>query len=66
MFNLFSVFHAQRIEYGHQLFRAEQAEQVVFQRKVETGFTRIALTSGTSAELVVNSSGFMTLCTDDL
>ena len=66
MFDLFAVFHTECIEHAHQLFGTKQTHQIVFQGDIESGFSRISLTSGTSAELIVNSSGFMPLCADDL
>src|SRR5699024_7490713 len=66
MLDLFILRNTKRLEYRHQFFRTEQTHQIVFQRDIETGFTRISLTSGTSAELIVNTAGLMTLCTDDL
>ena len=66
MLDLFSVLYTQCVEYTHQTFRTKQTHQIILQRNIETGFSRISLSSGTSAQLVVNTSGFMTLCTDDL
>ena len=53
-------------EHLHQTLRSEQTHQVILQGNVEAGFSRISLTSGTSTQLVINTSGLMTLCTDDL
>ena len=44
---------------------AEQSHQVVFQRQVEAGAARVALTAGTAAQLVVDTSGFVALGADD-
>ena len=66
MLNLLILGNTQRSEDLHKSLRAEQTHKVVLQRDVETGFTRVSLTSGTSTELIVNTSGLMTLCTDDL
>src|SRR3546814_7530429 len=38
------VLHAEALHPAHQAFAAEDAQQVVFQRQVETRGTRIALT----------------------
>ena len=65
MLNLLILGNTQRSEDLHQSLRTEQTHEVVLKRDVETGFTRVSLTSGTSTELIVNTSGLMTLCTDD-
>ena len=66
MFDLFVLFHAQRIEHAHQLLGTEQTQQVILQGNVKAGFSRVALTSGTSPELVVDPPGLMPLRADDL
>ena len=53
------------IEDAHQPLRAKQTHQIIFQRNVKSGFARIALTSGTTTQLIINSAGFVTLRTDD-
>ena len=47
--------HALRHHTGDEL-RVEQAHEVVFEAQVEPGLTRIALTSGAAAQLVVDSA----------
>ena len=66
MLYLLILRNAQCVKHIHQLLGTEETHQIVFQRNVETGFTRISLTSGTPAQLIVDTSGFMTLGTDDL
>ena len=44
---------------------AEETHQVVLQREEEPGFARVALTAGTSAELVVDPAGLVPLGADD-
>ena len=56
MLNLLTLGHAHGLEHLHQTVRAEQAQQIVLQGQVEAGFTRVSLTSGTSAQLVVNTA----------
>ena len=63
--NLFILCNTKRCKDLHQSLRTEQTHQVIFQGNIETGFTRISLTSGTSAKLIINTSGLMTFCTDD-
>ena len=58
--------HAQRLENFHETFLAEQTHQIVLQRDVELRFARIALTAGTAAQLVVDSSGLVALRADNL
>ena len=66
MLNLLILRHAQRVEHSHQTLGAEETHQVVLQGNIETGLARVALTSGTAAQLVVDTSGLMALRTDDL
>ena len=66
MLNLLILRNAEGIKHTHQLLRTEQPHQVIFQGNIESGFTRVSLTSGTSAQLVIDTAGFMALCTDDL
>ena len=66
MLDLLAVFHTKCIEHIHQSFRSEQSHQIIFQGNVESGFSRIPLTSGTSTQLVIDTSGFMPLGSDDL
>ena len=40
----------------HHLLRAEQTHQIIFQRNVEAGFSRVSLTSGTTTQLIVDTS----------
>ena len=65
MLNLLSLGDTQRIKHADQTLGTEQSHQIVLQRDVELGFTGISLTSGTSAQLVINTSGFVPLGTDD-
>ena len=66
MLDLLILRYAQGIEHAHELIRAEETHQIILQRQVEAGFTRVSLTAGTAAQLVIDTPGFMTLCTDDL
>ena len=66
VFDLLVLCNTKRSKNLHQSLRTEQTHQVVFQRDIETGFTRVSLTSGTSTQLVIDTSGLVTLCTDDL
>ena len=49
-----------------QAVAAEQAHKVVLKGDVEAGFTRVALSAGTSAELVINTAGFVAFRADDV
>ena len=52
-------FHAQSLkQLRHPLFR-ENAHEVVFEREVEARGAGIALTTGASAQLIVDAAGFM-------
>ena len=46
--------------------RAEDAHQVVFEREVEAGRARVALTAGAAAQLVVDAPRFVALGGDDV
>ena len=64
--DLLSVCDTQRVKHTHQALGTEQTHQVVFQRNIETGFSRVSLTSASSAELIVDTAGLVPLCADDL
>ena len=66
MLDLLALWNLQCIVNCLYLLGTEQTHQIVVQRQIELGFTRITLTSGTTTQLVINSTGLMTLCTDDL
>ena len=57
------AFRLDRLAFRHALghdagdeLRVEQTHQVIFQRQVEAGLARIALTAGTAAQLVVDTA----------
>ena len=54
--------HALGHNASHEL-RVEQTHQIVFERQIETGLARIALTSGTATQLIVDTAGLVTLGT---
>ena len=54
------------LEYAHELLGTKQSHQIILKRNIETGFTRISLTSGTATKLVIDTAGFVSLCTDNL
>jgi len=56
MLNLLILLNTKRCEHFHQSLGTEQTHQVILKGNVETGFTRISLSSGTSTELVINTS----------
>ena len=66
MLNLLSLRNTQGIKDPDQAFRTEEPHQIILQGNVEFGFSRVSLTAGPSAELVINPSGFMALGTHDL
>ena len=66
MLDLFVLRHAERIKHSHQTLRAEQPHQIILQRKIELRLTRISLTSGSSAQLVVDTARLVALRSDDL
>ena len=45
---------------------AENSQKVVFQGKIESGGSRIALPSGSSPQLIVDPPGFVSLGSQDM
>ena len=66
MLDLLIFRYAEGFENAHQFFGTEESHQIVFQGNVKTGLTRVSLTAGTTAELIVDTAGLMTLGADDL
>ena len=66
MLDLLALWNTQCVKHTHQTFRTEQSHQIIFQGQIESGLTRISLTTRTASQLVINTSGLMTLRTDDL
>ena len=57
------------IECPHQVFQtvtSKYTHQVIFDRQEEPAFTFITLTTRTTTQLVINSSGFMPFCTQNI
>ena len=65
MLNLLAFRNTQCIEHTDELLGTEQTHQIIFQGNIELGYTRITLTTCTTSQLVINTSGFMSLCTDN-
>ena len=57
------LFHAKLVYHGGNTFASEETHQLVFQRDEEYAGTRVALTSGTAAELTVHAAAVVTLGT---
>ena len=66
MLDLLALRNTQGLKHSHQTLGTEQTHQVIFQGNVEAGLTRVTLTAGTSAQLIVDTAGLMTLGTDNL
>ena len=49
------VVNLQGFHHAHDPFRSEQAHDVIRHRQIKPAFSRISLTSGSAAELVVDS-----------
>ena len=56
-----ALFHPQRREHFFQTFTAENAHQIVFEAQEKGRLARIALTTGATAQLVVDTAAFMAL-----
>ena len=66
MLDFLSFRNAQCIEHADHSFGTEKPHQIVFQRNIELGFTGVALSAGTAAQLIVDTPRLMPLRTDDL
>ncbi len=66
MLDRFAGLHAQRLHEVLHPVRGKDAHQAVFERQVETAGTGVALTAGTTAQLVVDTTRFVTLGGDDM
>ena len=66
VFNRLIILHAQLIHDASNIITAEQAHQVILQAQEEFGRTGVTLTGATTAQLVINTTAFMTLGTDDM
>ena len=60
-FNRYVFIQVEAADQVFNLLAAKQAHEVVFQREVEAGGTRVTLTGGATAELIINAAGFMAL-----
>ena len=54
-----TFFHAQPLKQGRHPLLRKDAHEVVFQRKIKTRRSGVALTAGATAKLIVNSPGLM-------
>ena len=64
MLNALALRHTEGIKHTDQVLGAEETHQIVLEGDVEAGRTRVALTSGTAAQLVVNAARLMALGAD--
>ena len=62
----FALFHAQLLHHAGHAIGGEDPHQGIFHGEVEPGGTRVTLTTGTAAQLVVDTTGFVTLGTDNV
>jgi hypothetical protein len=60
------LFHAKTLEQGRDPLAGEDAHEVVFEGEIEARGAGIALTSGASAKLVVDASGFVAFGAEDV
>src|SRR5574344_2191753 len=65
MFNHLAIFEAHTVHHSCDTLRREQTHQIIFERNEEYRRTRISLTTGTTTQLAVDTTGFVTLRTDD-
>src|SRR5690242_18530766 len=60
------LFHAQAQHEILHALTAENSEEVILQREIETRTSGVALTSGTTAQLIIDTPGFVTLRSEDV
>ncbi len=65
MLNLLSFGNSECIEHVNQPLGTKQAHQVILKGNVKPGHTRVSLTSGTAAQLVVDTPRLVALRTDN-
>ena len=58
--------HVQCPHHVFQTVACENTHQIIFYRQEETVFALVTLTTGTTTELVVDTAGFVTLCTQNV
>ena len=56
---------SESVYYPNHFFRAEQTHKIVLESNIEFGFSRVALTSRSSAQLIINTSAFVAFCSKD-
>ncbi len=66
VFDWLVFLHSESIHERSDPVAAESAHQVVFDRNEESGRARVALPTGATPKLVVDSSGFMPFGADDV
>src|SRR6056297_351983 len=66
MINRLSAVHPDSPHKALEVVLCKQAHQVVIQGEKKAGLSRVSLTSGTAAQLIVDSSGFVTLSTQNV
>src|SRR5690606_2015769 len=66
MLDRLAVLDAELAQQPGDATRAEDAHQVVIHRQVEPRRTRVALATGSTAQLVVGPAGFVTLAAADV
>src|SRR5687768_5542431 len=58
--------HLQKTHHLAHLFTAKDSHQIVFQRHKKLTLTRITLASGSSSQLVVDTTRLVTLCSQHI
>ena len=66
MLDGFIIFHTQFIHDTCNIITAKETHQIVFQGQEEFRRTRVALTSTTTTQLVINTTAFVTFSTNDV
>ena len=66
MLKWLAAVHSKASHHGLQTVLCKEAEQGVVEAYIEAGCSRVSLSSGTSSELVVYTSGFVTFGSKDV
>ena len=61
----FALLESESVHHAGDALRSEQSHELVFQRDIENGATRVALTTGTTTQLTVYATTLVALGTDD-
>ena len=62
--NRFTRFHTNSSHHDFHSFATEKTHQIIIHRDVELRTARVTLTTRTTTQLIINTTAFMTFCTN--